>query len=82
MARNACNAAPATIEMFVGGMYIVAHQERGWPKQLVVSETGRTNRVSPRPNPRTASVCSRLAAWIREVTHPVRGGASGCAGLG
>src|SRR5204863_374870 len=30
-ARQACNAAPATIELYVDGMYIVAHQERGWP---------------------------------------------------
>jgi hypothetical protein len=28
-ARNTCNAAPATIELYVDGMYIVAHQERG-----------------------------------------------------
>jgi hypothetical protein len=37
-ARRACNAAPATIELYVDGMYIVAHQERGWPKPLVSSE--------------------------------------------
>src|SRR5207248_8052962 len=36
-ARQACNAAPATIELYVDGMYIVAHQERGWPKALVAS---------------------------------------------
>src|SRR5436309_15889186 len=39
-ARQACNAAPATIELYVDGMYIVGHQERGWPKALVASETG------------------------------------------
>ena len=31
-ARQACNAAPATIEVYVDRIYIVAHQERGWPK--------------------------------------------------
>ena len=39
-ARQACDAAPATIELYVDGMYIVAHQERGWPKALVTSDTG------------------------------------------
>ena len=39
-ARQACDAAPATIELYVDGMYIVAHQERGWPKALVTSEIG------------------------------------------
>jgi hypothetical protein len=37
-ARQACGAAPATIELYVDGMYIVAHQERGWPKALVTPE--------------------------------------------
>src|SRR5271169_163512 len=41
-ARQACDAAPATIELYVDGMYIVAHQERGWPKALVTPETGRS----------------------------------------
>jgi hypothetical protein len=36
-AREACDAAPAAIELYVDGMYIVAHQERGWPKSLVNS---------------------------------------------
>ena len=44
-ARRACNAAPATIELYVDGMYIVAHQERGWPKALVGSE------IASRPVP-------------------------------
>ena len=31
-ARQACNAAPATIELYVDGMYMVVHQERGLAK--------------------------------------------------
>ena len=34
-ARKACNADPATLELFVDGMYLVVHQERGWRRQLV-----------------------------------------------
>jgi hypothetical protein len=32
--RKACNAAPATTELYVDGMYIVAHQDNGWPKKV------------------------------------------------
>ena len=42
-ARQACDAAPATIELYVDGMYIVAHQERGWPKALVTSDIGTSD---------------------------------------
>jgi hypothetical protein len=37
-ARSECRAAPATIELFVEGLYVVIHQERGWPRQIVRSE--------------------------------------------
>ena len=73
-ARKACAAAPATIELYVDGMYIVAHQERGWPEQLVGSGSERGRPVSARPNPRKASVWSRSFAWIREVAHSMKVG--------
>ena len=63
-ARKACNAAPATIELFVDGMYIVIHQERGWPKALLASDIGRRP-IPVAPDPRQASLWSRLAAWVR-----------------
>ena len=69
-ARQACNAAPATIELYVDGMYIVAHQERGWPKALVASETGRSRPVPPAPDLAGAAPWSRLAAWLRGPRHP------------
>src|SRR5215469_2200440 len=72
-ARKARAAAPATIEFYVDGRYIVAHQEGGWPKQLG-SGTERGGPVSARPNPRKASVRSRSFAWIREVAHSMRVG--------
>jgi hypothetical protein len=38
-ARKECAAAPATIELFIDGLYAVEHQERGWPRRLLASET-------------------------------------------
>src|SRR5437763_15796940 len=68
-ARQACNAAPATIELSVDGIYIVAHQERGWSKALVASETGRSRPVLASPDPGGAAPWSRLAAWLRGPRH-------------
>jgi hypothetical protein len=71
-ARNACNAAPATIELYVDGMYIVAHQERGWPKALVASERGRCDPVPTEPDLDRAALWSRLIAWLRSTRHSSR----------
>jgi hypothetical protein len=68
-ARQACDAAPATIELYVDGMYIVAHQERGWPKPLVNSEIGRSRPVPASPDPGGAAPWSRLIAWLRGPRH-------------
>jgi hypothetical protein len=68
-ARQACNAAPATIELYVDGMYIVAHQERGWAKALVTSDTGRSRPVPAGPDPGGAAPWSRLVAWLRGPRH-------------
>ena len=64
-ARQACDAAPATIELYVDGMYIVAHQERGWPKALVNPEIGRNRPIPAVPDPARATLWSRLVAWLR-----------------
>jgi hypothetical protein len=68
-ACQACHAAPATIELYVDGMYIVAHQERGWPKALVTSEIRRSRPVPEAPDPRKAARWSRLIAWLRGPRH-------------
>jgi hypothetical protein len=73
-ARNACDAAPATIELYVDGMYIVAHQERGWPKALVTSEIGtseieRSRPVPAGPDPGGTALWSRLITWLRGPRH-------------
>jgi hypothetical protein len=39
-ARRECNAAPATIEFLIDGLYAVVHQADGWPRELVVGQCG------------------------------------------
>jgi len=41
-ARKACDAAPATLELFVDGMYIVIQQKSGWSRPLFASEADVT----------------------------------------
>jgi hypothetical protein len=64
-----CDAAPATIELYVDGMYIVAHQERGWPKALVASDTARSYPVLDEPDLERPTPWSRLAAWFGRARH-------------
>ena len=37
-AREECSACPATIVMIIDGVYVVVHQESGWPRQLVAPD--------------------------------------------
>src|SRR5215469_925965 len=67
-ARKACDAAPATIELYVDGVYIVAHQERGWPKALVSGGTGQSHLVRERLTG-TKRRHGRLIAWLRGPRH-------------
>ena len=75
-AREACNAAPATIELYVDGMYIVAHQECGWPKALVASKTGQGRPVPTKPELGRPALWSRLVAWLRGARRSSTGPAS------
>jgi hypothetical protein len=68
-ARKACNAAPATIELYIDGMYIVAHQESGWPKALVSSGNGLSQSDEKRHDRGKATAWSRLMAWLRKSRH-------------
>src|SRR5215467_8708258 len=63
-ARKACNAAPATIELYIDGMYIVAHQENGWPKALVCPASGQDRPVDERSVVRETSAWTRLMTWL------------------
>src|SRR5262245_23665678 len=64
-ARKACDAAPATIELYVAGVYIVVHQERGWPKALVSARTGQNRLVCERLDRDGATPWTRLITWLR-----------------
>ena len=73
-ARQSCNAAPATVELVVDGMYMVAYQERGWPRQLVASETDRTCPILVKPD-LPGATGSRLLNWLRGLRDANAGGA-------
>jgi hypothetical protein len=64
-ARRECAAAPATIELIVDGVYMVVHQERGWPRRLLESETDRQAPLSDDSPPDGEGVTSRLFAWLK-----------------
>jgi hypothetical protein len=72
-ARKACNAAPATIELFIDGMYIVAHQEQGWPRPLLAPKTDPACSAATRSDLRDAPVRGRFRDWLRRFApelHP------------
>jgi hypothetical protein len=64
-ARKACDAAPATIELFVDGMYMVVHQEHGWPRPLFARSTDRARTTETEPDLRGSPTRSRFLAWLR-----------------
>src|SRR5438309_9490441 len=63
-ARRACHTDPATIELYVDKMYIVAHQEKGWPKSLVASHAARAPAIPNRSGLGKTAVPSRLMARL------------------
>ena len=46
-AREKCSAAPTTIELFVEGLYVVIHQEQGWPRQILSPKTDTSDLSCP-----------------------------------
>jgi hypothetical protein len=68
-ARKACDAAPASIELLIDGMYLVVHQERGWPRQLVGSEVGGHRPAGTEPRLGGTTLWGRLAPWLRGARH-------------
>ena len=72
-ACKACDAAPATIELFVDGMYIVIHQERGWPRPLFAPKTDPARPATTRSDLRDPPVRGRFLDWLRRFApefHP------------
>jgi len=64
-ARKTCDAVPATIELFVDGMYIVAHQDQGWPRPLFARSSDRARTTETEPDLRGSLTRSRFFAWLR-----------------
>jgi hypothetical protein len=64
-ARKACDAAPATIELFIDGLYIVVHQERGWPRSLLAPNTDRPPQAYTGSALSGPPIHSRFLAWLR-----------------
>jgi len=71
-ARKACDAAPATIEFFVDGLYFVVHQERGWPRSLFAPNTDRAPQAYARSALRGPPISSRFLAWLRHFGRPYK----------
>jgi hypothetical protein len=74
-ARRACGAAPATIELFIDGMYMVVHQEGGWPRPLLAPKTEPRRQASPGSESRDPPIRGRLLAWLRSFAHEYRSAA-------
>ena len=68
-ARAECAAAPATIEFLINGVYMAAHQERGWPRRLLAPETDP-------PPAATATHGGALSIWRRSIAWLKRAGGS------
>lgn len=68
-ARSACDGAPATIELFIDGWYIVVHQERGWPRPLVTAGTHQAHLASVKPSVNRAPIWGRLTSWLNGLWH-------------
>jgi hypothetical protein len=66
-ARTACGAAPATIELVVDGMYIVVHQDRGWPRQILAPEITLTSSAPTESDPNAAENCSRAFPRLKRL---------------
>jgi hypothetical protein len=61
-----CAAAPATIELLIDGLYIAAHQERGWPRRLLAPETDSPSPAMAPANCGVLSIWRRSVAWLKQ----------------
>jgi glutamyl-Q tRNA(Asp) synthetase len=77
-ARRECAAAPATIELLIGGFYAVFHQEAGWQHLPVLHKAGGARLVNGEvgtdralPVGHTAA-CSRSSSFIKWRSRTIR----------
>jgi hypothetical protein len=67
-ARRQCASAPATIELFVDGLYLVVYQERGWSHQICRPAGYRLAGVGTTTKPVSASKFARICGRLRRNT--------------
>jgi hypothetical protein len=82
-ARNACDAAPATIELFVDRMYMVVHQQQGWPRPLLAPKTDPTRQAAKGSDLPDPQVRGRFLTWLRHLGaeyHPAASKEQGASG--
>jgi hypothetical protein len=66
-AREQCAAAPATIELLVDGLYVVIHQELGWPRRVLAA---KPDRAPPAVSSQRNGVLPRLHRFLARVIEP------------
>jgi hypothetical protein len=64
-ARNGCAASPATIELLIDGFYAVVHQERGWPRRLLIPETNQPGQDVAGTRLSRTPMLRRFLDWLR-----------------
>lgn len=67
-AKRRCASAPAVIELFVDGLYLVVYQEQGWPHQLCRPAGYRRAGVGRTTKPASASRFVQIRNRLRRCT--------------
>jgi hypothetical protein len=67
-AKRECASAPAVIELFVDGLYLVVYQKRGWPHQLCRSAGYRPAGIQNTAKPAGASKSAQIGGRLRRNT--------------
>jgi hypothetical protein len=68
-AKRECTSAPAVIELFVDGLYLVVYQKSGWPLQFCRSAGYRPAGIQNTAKPASASKCAQTGGRLRRNTH-------------
>jgi hypothetical protein len=70
-ARRGCASAPAVIELFIDGLYLVVYQERGWPRQLCRPAGYRRTGIRRTAKPAGASKFAQIGNRLRRCADSV-----------
>jgi len=67
-AKRGCASAPAVIELFIDGLYLVVYQEKGWPHQLCRPAGYRRTGIGRTAKPASASRFIQIGNRLRRCT--------------